>query len=60
MMHTDNRRSRPSTRPIRYYRGYNLALLPTGGWGIYWGDLLSQAPTLEEAEDIVDGWLDAR
>lgn len=43
----------------RYYRGYSL-IFREGEWRIYWGDYLGGAPTLEEAEAIVDGWLDAK
>lgn len=43
----------------RYYRGYSLR--PRfGRWEIWWGDLLDTADTLEEAEAIVNSWLDAR
>ena len=44
----------------QYYRGYSLRQRSDQAWEIWWGERISLANTLPEAEAVVDSWLDAR
>jgi hypothetical protein len=47
-----------TTTTPRYYRGYNIRQTDDNTWIISWGDDLDTAATLQDAEAVVDHWVE--